>query len=619
MGHVNLMKKETKTIPAKKRIIFYSAMIIIIIAGYFLVFNTIYASAIYPGIYCCNDFSLGGLEQKHARILLEIFVEGVDVGGYTFYAQTDLGEKQATIQPNLIAPTDPDLSRSIVLFDLDTTIKNAHAIGRQGNILQRAMSMISSIGKIKKLDLIVFIEKQEIKKMLQQQFKVLEKPVDNTRIVFVDDDIELEQESAGYILDYEFAIDQLKQNLEQFKHDDILIPVILQEPEVSYDDALPVFDKVKKVFNDAPYTILYKDKTWEIKKDTIGEWFELYRDDKGFVTFGFDNKRAAAYLHSIGEQINIEPREHRIVIENNRVKDFQVGAPGLAINIDKSIQIIENSVISEKNKIIPLVVETVEPSALPEDIDSMGIKELIGIGVSNFAGSPENRRHNIKVGAEKLHGILIAPDEEFSLISALGEINQEEGFLPELVIKGDRTVPEYGGGLCQIGTTTFRAVLNSGLPVTERRNHSYRVAYYEPAGTDATIYDPHPDFRFINDTGHHILFQTKIEGNDLIFEFYGTYDNRIVETEDPEIYNIVDPGPPQYIETDELLPGEKEKVESPHFGADAKFKNLVVYANGIERVDIWRSHYKPWPEVWRVGREIEEKSRITNKESRDEE
>ena len=70
-------------------------------------------------------------------------------------------------------------------------------------------------------------------------------------------------------------------------------------------------------------------------------------------------------------------------------------------------------------------------------------------------------------------------------------------------------MPEYGGGLCQIGTTVFRAAVNSGLPITERRPHAYRVVYYEPAGFDATIYDPRPDLRFINDTENYILIQTK--------------------------------------------------------------------------------------------------------------
>jgi len=159
----------------------------------------------------------------------------------------------------------------------------------------------------------------------------------------------------------------------------------------------------------------------------------------------------------------------------------------------------------------------------------------------------------------------------------LGKINKEEGFLPELVIKGNRTIPEYGGGLCQIGTTMFRLALNTGLPITERRPHSYRVSYYEPAGTDATIYNPWPDLKIINDTNHHLLLQTEIKGNELIFKIYGTLDGRIVETTKPELSNITPPGPIQYVETTELLPGEKKKLNQPMLEPVLNLKTQLLF------------------------------------------
>jgi len=87
--------------------------------------------------------------------------------------------------------------------------------------------------------------------------------------------------------------------------------------------------------------------------------------------------------------------------------------------------------------------------------------------------------------------------------------------------------------------TLFRAALGAGLPISERQNHSFRVRYYEPAGTDATIYGPHPDFRFVNDSGNHLLLQTRIDGTRAIFEFWGTRDGRIVQRSEPKIYNFV--------------------------------------------------------------------------------
>jgi hypothetical protein len=102
------------------------------------------------------------------------------------------------------------------------------------------------------------------------------------------------------------------------------------------------------------------------------------------------------------------------------------------------------------------------------------------------------------------------------------------GYTPELVILKDKTVPEYGGGLCQVSSTAFRAALNSGFPILERSNHAYPVTYYYPIGTDATIYLPKPDFRFKNDSPGHLLIQTSVVGNTLKFEFYGTKTGRTV-------------------------------------------------------------------------------------------
>ncbi len=174
--------------------------------------------------------------------------------------------------------------------------------------------------------------------------------------------------------------------------------------------------------------------------------------------------------------------------------------------------------------------------------------------------------------------------------------------------QGEKVVDLWGGirnqatgEVIQVGTTIFRATFNSGLPVTQRRNHSYRVSYYEPAGTDATIYDPAPDYRFVNDTGHHILIQTRMEGNDLYFDLWGTKDGRKVVATKPVIYNIVKPAPTKIIETPDLPEGKRKCTESAHAGADAYFDYTVTYPNGEVKKERFSSHYIPWQAVCLVG------------------
>ena len=92
-------------------------------------------------------------------------------------------------------------------------------------------------------------------------------------------------------------------------------------------------------------------------------------------------------------------------------------------------------------------------------------------------------------------------------------------------------------------------------------------------------------------------------GDDLIFDFYGTKDGRkvVINPDPPKIFNITGPGPVRYIDSTDLKPGEKKKLESPHSGADTYFKYTVTYPSGEVKEQEFKSHYVPWPEVWLVG------------------
>jgi vancomycin resistance protein YoaR len=123
---------------------------------------------------------------------------------------------------------------------------------------------------------------------------------------------------------------------------------------------------------------------------------------------------------------------------------------------------------------------------------------------------------------------LIKPDETFSFNKTLGPVDSSTGYLPELVILENKTTPQFGGGMCQVSSTAFRAALNAGLPILERTAHAYPVSYYKPFGVDATIYLPKPDLVFKNDTGKYIFIQTHIEGTKISFDFYGTKPQRSI-------------------------------------------------------------------------------------------
>ncbi|MDP4038558.1 MAG: VanW family protein, partial [bacterium] len=161
-----------------------------------------------------------------------------------------------------------------------------------------------------------------------------------------------------------------------------------------------------------------------------------------------------------------------------------------------------------------------------DNLATLGINELIGEGVTYFPGSSANRITNIKVGSSKFNGVLLKPGQVFSFGEILGDVGPEQGYTEGRVILEGRQENQYGGGLCQVSSTAFRAALMSGLPIIQRVSHSFAVSYYTAPygvpGVDATIYYPQVDLKFRNDTGSYILIQTVLAGTTLKFDYYGT-------------------------------------------------------------------------------------------------
>jgi len=158
---------------------------------------------------------------------------------------------------------------------------------------------------------------------------------------------------------------------------------------------------------------------------------------------------------------------------------------------------------------------------------SRGIKEVIGVGVSNFYGSNESRIQNIMRGALEYDGTIIPKGSSFSFNSQLGEIDEENGYAWSKIIRAGKDRWGLGGGICQISTNIFRAALNAGLPISERRGHSYHLSKYSPAGLDATIFKGIQDLKFANDTGADILIKVERRGYHLAVFFLGTKDREV--------------------------------------------------------------------------------------------
>jgi len=579
-------------------------------ASAFLVFEKTYQNKVYPGVRL-GDIDLSGKTGSQVSYLINQRVNKINQTGIVFTYN-----KQQVNLMSVVSSIEGDLAYSIINFEPESTIKEAFSFGRKSNFFQNFSDKLDGLFHGRSIEMNFYLNEGEAIKTLATSFDFLEKSPNDARIVFNEPDsvykkissadFDILEENFGEVIDYSEGIKKLKNNLAVMDDSGIELYSQVKNPVIYKKDLLNIEDKIDKIINLAPVVLNFsgEDESFEMTARDIAPWLVLKnnkRTDNEEVIVGLNYDLVKSYLEEeVSLEINQEAKNAKFEIKDGKVLEFQTSKDGREINVGLTIEKLESELLKGENS-VEMVISDVKSDIQMKEMNDFGIKELLGTGQSNFSGSPENRRHNIAVGAASVNGTLISPGDEFSLIKTLGNIDKESGYLPELVIKDGKTVPEYGGGLCQIGTTVFRGALSTGLPITLRRNHSYRVSYYEPAGTDATIYDPWPDLRFINDTGRHILVQSRIEGDNLYFDFWGTNDGRVATSTYPVIYNIVKPGPTKIIETLDLAPGVKKCTEHAHNGADAYFDYTVTYPNDEVKEERFTSHYVPWREVCLLG------------------
>ena len=316
-------------------------------------------------------------------------------------------------------------------------------------------------------------------------------------------------------------------------------------------------------------------------------------------------------IQKISSTLNRDPQNSVFVFEDGKVKEFTPAKDGIAtdeIELAKQISQAISDLSSSEEKTLTLTpaVVTTKPEITNEDVNNLGIKELIGRGTSSYRGSIPSRVHNVALAASRINGALIAPGETFSFNESLGDVSQLTGYKQAYVIKDGKTVLGDGGGVCQVSTTLFRAALNAGLPITERQGHSYRVGYYEQdagPGLDATVYGPHPDLRIVNDTKDTILIQAKADSKNysLVFELYGTSDGRVATTTKPVMTNVTAPPEDLYVDDPTLPSGQIKQVEHKAWGGKSTFNYEVKKGEEVTYSKTFVTNYRPWGAVYMRG------------------
>jgi len=358
----------------------------------------------------------------------------------------------------------------------------------------------------------------------------------------------------------------------------------------------------QKLFGKSVVLEFEKD-IWDLNDEAMINFLSIYDT--------FDDDKIASWSGMLANTINREPQNALFNFDGDRVTEFKPAKAGISIDeiktvesIKNGIQFLSNSQDSSYKFVIP--VSKTEPKISTDKVNDLGIKELIGTGESWFYHSIATRIHNLTLASSKLHGVLIPPGEEFSMLKNLGEIDAAHGYKPAYIIQNGRTILGDGGGVCQASTTMFRAALDAGVEIKTRFPHAYRVSYYEnnfDIGVDASIFSPTADFTFINDTPGHILIQVTVDPKAMYlkYEFYGTNDGRVVERSKSRMWDQAPPPPDLFQDDPTLAPGVVKQVDWDAWGAKTAFDWKVTRNGETIHEKTFYSTYRPWQAVYLRG------------------
>lgn len=166
---------------------------------------------------------------------------------------------------------------------------------------------------------------------------------------------------------------------------------------------------------------------------------------------------------------------------------------------------------------ITLVAAIDEPSLTAEELSQC--TDLLGTATTYY-GSSYERNTNVEVGASKLNGKILLPGETFSVYENVQPFTAENGYELAPSYEAGQVVDSYGGGICQVSTTLYNAVLKAELTINERHNHTMTVSYVDPS-KDAAIADGLMDLRFTNSLDYPVYIEGYASGGTLTFNIYG--------------------------------------------------------------------------------------------------
>lgn len=511
----------------------------------------------------------------------------------------------------------PILAEDIGLsFDTTAAVSSAYSFGRSGNFFSDLQERFMSYFNGYELDLAYDYDED----LSSASFELIRdlvnvEPLDS-RVLLRDGEFVVESGEDGVILNEDYLISSIANTLLD-QSDEVEVLLELYPRYIDDDAAHSAADSANELSSLA-VDVNYEGQNWSFDSESIARLIEFKRSDRieedDIVIATQDtpldeehhleilvsvDRVSEHIIEDIGTEVGRAPRNAQFVVNGDQVS-IQPSVTGAGVNAQQlAFDISEILLLDDPDeRTVELSMSEISPRRSTEDAEAMGIKERVGSYTTNFSLGNAPRLHNIQLMARMLDGIIVAPGEEFSINGATGYRTAADGFQAAGVIVQGEMSTAVGGGICQVSTTMFNAVMNAGLQVTQRINHSVFLSSYNP-GKDAAIAAHGPDFRFRNTLDSYILISTSSTNSSVTISFFGTdpgYDVDIrtgtFSRNDFSTTEIRDSSIPR---------GERKIERAGQRGGSVNVYYTVRDGDRIVREQTFTSRYRTVDQIVRIG------------------
>lgn len=447
-------------VPVKKKnmdVLSIFTLFVVIFIGILLVIFTIFT------IY--NVFN--------TNIISGIHIKGMDVSGLSASdAKYQLDNYLKTKLPQEITLKHGDFESTIsisqmdISFDTKSAINSALHVGREGNIFQNNLQVLSMMFGNVNIEPKITCNKQLLTKNLEDLSSQLPDAVVQSSYYLENNELIITSGKEGNIVDAEKTIENIKNSISTFSA--LNTPV-----EIAVKTEQPDEIKVEQIYN-------------EIRKDPVDAYYTK-------------------------DPFEIHPSENGI--------DFKI-----------SLEEAKTIISSEKKEEYSIPLTIIRPNVTTNMIGTEAFPDMLSTFSTRYAASNRNRTTNLMLAANKINGTVLMPGETFSYNKVVGARTIAAGYKEAPIYVEGRVEDGLGGGICQITSTLYNAVIYANLEITQRTNHQF-VPSYVTASRDATVVYGALDFQFKNNRNYPIKLVCSVSGGIANFQIFGMRQEDDVEVQ----------------------------------------------------------------------------------------